>query len=88
MIEAGIELLTAEYVEEILAAGAAKYMDHVALALFISELVLGNYGAGVRRSHGAFALQTAQLCLLPEECRRRGIEVDAETVVRLRDALA
>lgn len=84
---AGIELLTVEYIEEVVNAGGAKLLNASDLAQFISELVLNNYGPGVREAARGFALSTAQMCLLPEECRRRGLEVDGETVEKLREAL-
>lgn len=87
-MNAEIELLTAEYAEEILAAGAAKLMSANDLAQFLSELVLGNFGPEVRLKFGEFARETAHLCLLPEECRKRGIEVDAETAMKLKEALS
>lgn len=87
MNEAEVELLTAEYVEEVLAAGGARHMDANSLAEFVSELVLSCFDQSICGSLRPHALEVAQLFLLPEECRKRGIEVDAETVERLRGAL-
>lgn len=82
-----MEMLTLEYIEEVVDAGGARLMTSDDLAEFISELVVNNLDESCREAARPEALQVAQMLLLPEECRRRGIEVDAGTVEKLRRAL-
>lgn len=92
MNRADVELLTVEYIEEVLNAGGARFMDSVDLPLFIHELVLNNFdlssmSAYERAKLQEHALSTAQMCLLPESFKKRGIEIDAQTVALLRESL-
>lgn len=79
-----VELLTVEYIEEVMGAGGARLMSAADLATFISELVLNNFEEPMRSRLRSIALNTAHLCLLPERCR---VGIDAETVARLKEVL-
>lgn len=83
-----VELLTAEYIEEVVKAGGARYMTADDLGEFISELVLGNFAPLEQKGLADFARNTAHMMLLPEECRKRGVMIDQETAEMLRDVLS
>lgn len=87
MERSDIELVAIEYIEEVVNAGAAKLMTSSDLATFVSELVIGNIQEAKREELRPFTLQTVQMLLLPEQCKKRGIEIDHETTKILRDAL-
>jgi hypothetical protein len=82
-----VELLTIEYTEEVVNAGGARLMTVDDLAEFISELVLNNFQDPVRTMAKSYARAFANVCLIPEECKKRGINIDEETLSKLKESL-
>lgn len=82
-----LEIVVMEYIEEIIRAKFGKYMTPNALAECISNLVVGTFAQEMQALVEPRVRAIVQIQLLQEEDKRYNLEVDAETIERLRASL-